>query len=63
VNHTDGFAMQYGNPLNSPATDASIGTMREHFFAMQNIVVDNYLPVVACPQNFIPGYGAQYTYL
>jgi mannan endo-1,4-beta-mannosidase len=55
--------MQYGNPLNSPATDASISTVRQHFFAMQNITVDSYLPAVACPHNFTPGYDAQYTYL
>jgi mannan endo-1,4-beta-mannosidase len=63
VNHADGFTMQYGNPLNSPATGASISTVREHLFAMQNITVDSYLPTVACPHNFIPGYDAQYTYL
>ncbi len=55
--------MQYGNPLNSAATDAAIGAVRQHFFAMQNITVDAYLPAVACPHNFIPGYDAQYTYL
>ena len=62
VNHTDGFTMQYGNPSNTAYTNGQISTVREHYFAMQNITVDDYLPSVACPHNYIPGYDAQYTY-
>jgi mannan endo-1,4-beta-mannosidase len=62
VNHTDGFTMQYGNPSNTAYTNGQISTVREHYFAMQNITVDSYLPSVACPHNYIPGYDAQYTY-
>ncbi|CZR61896.1 uncharacterized protein PAC_11793 [Phialocephala subalpina] len=62
VNHSDGFALQYGNPLNTAKNNTQISTIREHYFAMQNITVDSYLPAVACPHNFIPGYEAEYTY-
>jgi len=62
VNHTDGYTLQYNNPLNSPATNAAIATIRQNYFAMENIVVDSYLPSVACPENYIPGYDAEYTY-
>jgi mannan endo-1,4-beta-mannosidase len=41
--------MQYGNP-----------EMREHYFAMQNITVDDYLPAVACPHDYLLGYDSQY---
>jgi len=61
VNHSDGFTLQYGG--NQPNTSTKISTIREHLFAMQNIVVDSYLPAVACPHNFVPGYDADYTYL
>jgi len=63
VNHSDGFSLQYGNPLNTPYNNSRISLVREHLFAMQNVSVDDYLPAVACPHNFIPGYDAQYTYL
>jgi mannan endo-1,4-beta-mannosidase len=63
VQHSDGFTMQYGNPNNTDMVNGRISLTRQHFFAMQNVTVDEYLPSVACPHNFIPGYDAQYTYL
>lgn len=63
MNHNDGYALQYGNPENSAAMKGQISTIRQHYFAMQNISVDSYLPAVACPQNYIPGYDAEYTYI
>lgn len=63
INHTDGYSLMYGNPDNSAKIDAQISTIRQHYFAMQNITVDSYLPAVACPQNYIPGYDAEYTYM
>ncbi|KAH8747880.1 glycoside hydrolase superfamily [Hyaloscypha finlandica] len=63
INHTDGYSLMYGNPNNSAKIDAQISTIRQHYFAMQNITVDSYLPAVACPQNYIPGYDAEYTYM
>lgn len=54
VNHSDGLTLQYGNPANSNATNARISTIREHYFAMQNITVDGYLPTVACPHVSVP---------
>lgn len=55
--------MQYGNPSNTDVVNAKISLVREHFFAMQDIIVDDYLPAVACPHNYIPGYATDYTYL
>ncbi len=55
--------MQYGNPNNTDKINGQISTIREHYFAMQNITVDSYLPAVACPHNCMPGYEAEYTYL
>ncbi|KAH8808112.1 glycoside hydrolase [Xylogone sp. PMI_703] len=63
VNHTDGFTMQYGNPANPAYINEQISTTRQHFFVMKNIVVDSYLPSVACPHNYIPGYEVDYTYI
>ena len=63
VNHTDGFTMQYGSPSNTAVVNAKISLVREHYFAMQDISVDDYLPSVACSQTYIPGYEAEYTYL
>lgn len=62
VRHNDGFALYYGDPANTAQTNTQISTIREHYFAMQNITVDSYLPAVACPHNYIPGYEAEYTY-
>ncbi|KFY33265.1 hypothetical protein V494_07771 [Pseudogymnoascus sp. VKM F-4513 (FW-928)] len=61
VNHSDGFTLQYNNPENSAYIDGQISLVRQHYFRMQGIEVDGYLPAVACPQNYVPGYGAQYT--
>ncbi|KAH7403663.1 glycoside hydrolase superfamily [Cadophora sp. MPI-SDFR-AT-0126] len=63
VPHSDGFTMHYGSPNNSAADNAQISTMRQHYFAMQGISVDSYLPSVPCPGNYIPGYDAEYTYV
>ncbi|MCJ1286912.1 hypothetical protein MMC26_006258 [Xylographa opegraphella] len=58
VNHTDGYELQYGNPLNSVQNNTQISIIRQHFFKMQGVTVDSYLPAVACPGN-----TAEYTYL
>lgn len=63
VDHSDGFTMHYGNPNNTEWENKQIALTRKHFFAMQNITVDDYLPSVACPHNYIPGYDAEYTYI
>ncbi|RDL42136.1 Glycoside hydrolase family 5 protein [Venustampulla echinocandica] len=62
VDHSDGFTLQYGNSNNSASVNSKISIIRQHYFAMQNITVDSYLPAVPCPDNYIPGYEAQYTY-
>jgi len=49
VNHSDGFSLQYNNPLNSANATGQISLLREHFFAMKNITVSSDLPAVACP--------------
>ena len=58
VNHSDGYALQYGNPANTVQNNTQISLIREHFFRMQNVTVGSYLPAVACPGN-----TAEYTYL
>lgn len=57
VNHSDGFALQYGNPLNTAHNNSQISLVREHLFRMQGQEVGAYLPAVACP-----GPEADYTY-
>ena len=57
VNHSDGFALQYGNPLNTAHNNTQISTIRQHFFKMQHETVSSYLPAVPCPGKF-----ADYTY-
>ena len=52
VNHSDGFALQYGNPLNTAQNDTQIATIRQHFFRIQNESVSSYLPAVACPGKY-----------
>ncbi|KAK4560519.1 hypothetical protein LTR86_005716 [Recurvomyces mirabilis] len=49
VNHTDGFALQYGNPINTVQNNTQISTIRQHFFKMQGVSVSAYLPAQACP--------------
>jgi len=49
VNHSDGFALQYNNPLNTAQTNGRISLLREHFWAMQDVSVGPELPSVACP--------------
>lgn len=58
VNHSDGYALQYGNPANTAENNTQISLIREHFFRMQNQTVGSYLPCVPCP-----GPTAEYTYL
>jgi mannan endo-1,4-beta-mannosidase len=60
VNHTDGFELQYGNPLNTKQNNTQIAIIRDHFFAMRGESAGNqgpsYLPAVACPgplQDFV----------
>lgn len=48
VNHSDGYALQYGNPLNTRKNNTQISTIRQHFFRMQNESVTSYLPAVPC---------------
>lgn len=50
VNHTDGFTMQYGNPLNTVQNNAQIAKVRKHMFALQGVKVGNELPPVRCPR-------------
>ena len=52
VNHTDGFSLQYGNPMNTAQNNTQIATIRQHFFKMQNESVSSYLPAVACPGKY-----------
>ena len=52
VNHSDGFTLHYGNPLNTEQNNTQIATIRQHFFAMQNISVSDYLPAVPCAGRF-----------
>ncbi|EMD01274.1 glycoside hydrolase family 5 protein [Baudoinia panamericana UAMH 10762] len=52
VNHTDGFTLQYGDPLNTAQNNTQISTIRQHFFRMQNESVSSYLPAVACPGKY-----------
>jgi len=49
VNHSDGFTLQYNNPLNTAKANGQISLLREHFWAMQNVAVSAELPPVACP--------------
>lgn len=57
VNHTDGFTLQYGNPLNTAHNNTQIARIRQHMFRMKGAEVGDYLPAVACP-----GPEAEYTY-
>lgn len=52
VNHTDGYTLQYGNPLNTAHNNTQISTIRQHFFKMQNESVTPYLPAQACTGNY-----------
>ncbi|KAF4627128.1 hypothetical protein G7Y89_g11026 [Cudoniella acicularis] len=61
VDHNDGLTLQYGNPNNTETVNSKISIIRQHYFAMQDVSVDSYLPAVACPHNYVPGYEAQYT--
>ena len=49
VNHTDGYELQYGNPLNTAHNNSQISQIRQHFFRMQGLQVGANLPPVACP--------------
>jgi mannan endo-1,4-beta-mannosidase len=57
VNHSDGFSLQYNNPLNTAKNTTQISLVREHLFRMKGETVSSYLPAVACP-----GPLADYTY-
>ncbi|KAK4095589.1 CAZyme family GH5 [Purpureocillium lilacinum] len=57
VNHTDGFSLQYGNPLNTAHNNSQIAKIRRHLFRMKGVEVDDYLPASPCP-----GVQAEYTY-
>ena len=50
VNHTDGFALQYGNPLNSATMNLRIAELRQHFLRINgNEGARLALPKVGCP--------------
>ena len=49
VNHTDGFTLQYGNPLNMVENNTNIATIRQHLFKLQGRDVGNSLPSSQCP--------------
>jgi hypothetical protein len=55
VEHGDSFAMRYGDLNNTDWENQQISLTRRHFFAVQDITVDDYLPAVECPRNYIPG--------
>ncbi|KAI4153233.1 MAG: hypothetical protein LQ340_002442 [Diploschistes diacapsis] len=48
VNHSDGFALQYGNPLNTPTNNSDIATIRQHLFAMRAFWPFALLPTPSC---------------
>jgi len=51
VNHTDGFTLQYNNPLNSNATNGRIATIREHLLRMKGRSPGPVaLPPCKCPR-------------
>ena len=52
VNHSDGYALQYGNPVNTVQNNTQIAAIRQHFFRMQNESVSSYLPAVPCPGKY-----------
>lgn len=49
VNHSDGFALQYGNPLNTATNNSDIATIRQHLFKLKGINVSKNLPPTPCP--------------
>ena len=49
VNHSDGFALQYGNPENTVVNNTDIAIIRKHLFAMKGEVVGDGLPPTPCP--------------
>ncbi|GAB7348502.1 hypothetical protein MBLNU459_g6905t1 [Dothideomycetes sp. NU459] len=50
VNHSDGFALQYGSPANSPRNNSQIETVRNHFFRMMGQSPGPVaLPLAPCP--------------
>lgn len=57
VNHSDGFTLQYGNPVNAVQNYTQISLIQQHFFQMKGQTVDSYLPAVSCP-----GPTAEHTY-
>lgn len=52
MNHTDGFTVSYGNPENTPETDAGIRLIRQHLTLAstgEDVGPDAPLPEVECP--------------
>lgn len=49
VNHSDGYTLQYGNPLNTAENNTQISTIRQHFFKMMGKTVSAALPATPCP--------------
>ena len=59
MNHTDGYTLQYNNPLNTALNNSQISMVREHFFQFNHgETVSRYLPAVACP-----GPASEFTYV
>ncbi|KAK2589948.1 hypothetical protein QQS21_012370 [Conoideocrella luteorostrata] len=51
VNHTDGFTLQYGNPLNTKQNNSQISIIRQHLWRMRSVEVGEDLPSVQCPSS------------
>ena len=49
VNHSDGFALQYGNPANTRVNNSDIAVVRRHLFRMRGKEVGLGLPSTPCP--------------
>ena len=62
VPYNDGFTIHYNDPTNSVAMSTKINLLRQHYFTIQGITMDGYLPSVTYPHSYIPGYEAEHTY-
>ncbi|KAI2629701.1 glycoside hydrolase family 5 protein [Hypoxylon sp. NC1633] len=64
VDHSDGLALQYGNPRNTANQNSRIQLIRKHFMAMsqgKEIAPDEPLPAVPCPAPISPSSRQHYT--
>ncbi|OAA68738.1 Glycoside hydrolase, subgroup, catalytic core [Niveomyces insectorum RCEF 264] len=63
VNHSDGLALQYGNPANTADTTKRIQLIRQHFLKVSqnaSIAADAALPAVPCPAPDAPAATSKY---